>query len=57
VAVNALVGVVGDSDSTSTATIGPGADGIAHMLSDTATGATVWFEKDGNIAVLGPDST
>lgn len=52
VAIRAIIGVVGDSDSTSTATIGPGADGIAHILRDALTGATVWFEKDGKITVL-----
>lgn len=45
--------VVGDSDSKATHTIGPGTEGIAHILKDAMTGATVWFQKDGRIRVVG----
>ncbi|WP_460447292.1 restriction endonuclease [Angustibacter aerolatus] len=50
--IKALRGVVGDSDSRSMSTIGPGTEGIAHILRDAITGATVWFEKDGHVRVL-----
>lgn len=50
--VRRVTAVVGDSDSQATHTIGPGSDGIAHILRDAVTGATVWFEKDGRIRMI-----
>lgn len=50
--LRSIAAVVGDSDTKATHTIGPGADGIAHILKDAITGATVWFEKDGRITMV-----
>lgn len=47
--VRAVRASVGDSDSTASAIVGPGPDGIAHILKDAISGATVWFESDGSI--------
>ena len=52
VCVRRITATVGDSDSKATHTIGPGSDGIAHILRDAITGSTVWFEKEGRIRVL-----
>jgi hypothetical protein len=32
--------------------IGPGAEGIAHVLKDAIPGATLWIERDGKIRVI-----
>lgn len=37
---------------STTTTVGPGRDGIAHLIKDGLDGTTVWFTDDGKIRVI-----
>lgn len=47
--VRRISATVGDSDSRARHTVGPGPEGIAHVMRDAVSGSTVWFEKNGTI--------
>jgi hypothetical protein len=50
--VRTLRATVGDSDSTATTVVGPGPEGVAHILKDAISGATVWLQTDGSIRAV-----
>ncbi len=43
------------STTHASTSVGPGREGIAHLVKDTLGGQMAWFTKDGAVRVIGPD--